>query len=77
MSPEVVIIPLIMVLGLDGKNSAASAAAQAYSKESGLERMLDEYQQREINPTLRTGIGDGVWLVKTMTEQKITYTWRF
>lgn len=77
MSPEFFIIPLIVTLGLDGHGNAATAAARAYSEQSGLERMLDEYQQREINPTLRTGVADGIWLFKTATERRITFSWGF
>lgn len=71
------ILPFIVALGLSGQTSAATIAAQAYARQSGIDRMLDEYQQRELSGTLRADLGRGVWLAKTLTEQKVTLTWGF
>lgn len=75
---DFLIIPAIVLLGLDGRNSkAAQYAAQAYVKQSGIERQLQEFQERELNDALRARIGQATFLVKTMSIQSITYRWEF
>lgn len=72
------IIPAIVLLGLDSRNSqAATTAAQAYVKQSGIERQLNELQERELSPELRARIGQATFLVKTISSQSVSYTWRF
>lgn len=75
---EMLIIPMILVLGLDGKNSqAALAATQAYVKQSGIEQTLQEFQERELSESLRARIGQATFLVKTISSQSITYRLEF
>jgi len=69
---------MILVLGLDGKNSqAALAATQAYVKQSGIEQTLQEFQERELSESLRARIGQATFLVKTISSQSITYRLEF
>lgn len=74
---EALIIPLIIILGLDGRSSAATSAATAYAKQSGLEKTLREFTDREISPELRARIGQLAVVTKTLTEQKLTLRWEF
>jgi hypothetical protein len=75
---DFLIIPAIVLLGLDARNSqAASYAATAYLKQSGIERQLHELQEREFSPELRARIGQATFLVKTISSQSISYTWGF
>jgi hypothetical protein len=75
---EFLIIPAIVVLGLDTRNSQATMAATvAYTKQSGIERMVDDLQQREISQSLRNRIGQATFIVKTISSQSITYRLEF
>jgi L-fucose isomerase-like protein len=75
---DFIIVPLIFALGLNGNNAVAvKTASQAYLQQSGIDRMVDEYQQREVSETVRNRIGQGVFIVRTVTEQRITYRWEF
>lgn len=74
---DFLIIPAIILLGIDGHSSAATQAAIAYSKHSGIERMIDSYQQRELSESLRARIGQATFLVKTISTQQITYRLEF
>lgn len=74
---DALIIPLVIILGLSNHSSAANHALQAYAKQSGIERMVDEYQQRKFNETLRARVGQAAWLTKSVVEQRITVEWRF
>lgn len=62
---------------VSNSNQAQVATLQAYGKQSGIERMLDDWQQREVSPALRTGIGDAAFLVKTIVERHVAVEWRF
>jgi hypothetical protein len=75
---DFLIIPAIVVLGLDSRNSTATEyATKAYLKQSGIERMVDELQQRELSQSLRSKIGSAAFLVKTISSQSITYRLEF
>jgi hypothetical protein len=76
--PAFLIVPAIILLGLDQRSSySATIAAQAYLRQSGIDRMLNEYQERELSPQLRARLGQATFVIKTLTEQKVTYTWGF
>lgn len=74
---EVLIIPLIIALGLDGKSSAATAAARAYAKQSGAEVTIENWQRLHLGDNLRARLGEAAWLTKTITEQRITFRLEF
>ncbi len=75
---DFLIVPAIILLGLDSRNSQATqVAATAYFKQSGMERMITEFQDREVPEAIRARIGDAVFLAKTISSQQITYRWEF
>lgn len=73
------LIPLaIITLSLDSHNSAAATTAgRAYIRQNGMERMIQDYEERTFSKELRARVGTAAWITKTITEQKITVEWRF
>ena len=71
------IIPAIVTLGLQGHNSAATSAGVAYFKQSGVEQMLNDYQERQLSQELRARMGDVFLVARTVIDQRITLEFKF
>jgi hypothetical protein len=74
---DVLLIPILFLVSSANNEEAKQATLQAYGKQSGIERMLDDWQQRELNPGLRTGVGNTLFFVKVIAERHIAVEWRF
>lgn len=74
---EFLVIPLVLLLSANGNSTAAATASQAYLRQSGIDRMVDEYQQRELSEAVRNRVSQGFFLMRTITEQQIKYRLEF
>lgn len=74
-----VMVPLVIIaMSLDSRNpSAAIAAGRAYTRQSGIEQMFQDYEERTYSEELRANVGTMMWITKTITEQKLTFEVRF
>lgn len=71
------ILSMVFSLSLTGKQLATTEAIRAYTKQSGIDQAFDDFQKREISAPWRAGIGNGIWIAKTISSQQVTLTWSF
>jgi hypothetical protein len=56
---------------------AASQATQAYIKQVGVERNVNEWSERQFSPELRAKAGSVTFIAKSLIERKLVLEWRF
>ncbi len=72
------VLLLLFVSSMQFTNpGAASKALEAYYKQTGSERAIQDWIDRETTRELRAKVGQLSFITKTIVEQKITVEWRF
>lgn len=56
---------------------AASRAAEAYYKQSGTERAITEWTERNTSPEIRAKVGQITFVTRTIFTQQLTFKWGF
>ncbi len=56
---------------------AGNRAAEAYYKQSGMERALQEWTERETSTELRASVGKITFVTRTIVTQQVTFKWGF
>ncbi len=71
-------ILFILVTSLTATNpEAASKATEAYYKQSGAERAINQWTERQFEPELRAKAGSVSFIAKTLVEQRVSFELRF
>jgi hypothetical protein len=81
---KVLIIILVLFLvpkvHADAASDAMSHATDAAMKQSGLQKMLDDYSQKQLKNVpkeLQLVVGNTALIVKIIQDHKISHTWEF
>lgn len=59
------------------EREAVTKAGEAFYKQSGLERYVNRFVDKNINDDLRNWTGNAFLAYKVIQERQIVYTWNF
>lgn len=74
---DVLLIPALFLALVADNGMAKQAVLEAYGKQSGIERMMDDWQRRQLSESFRLDAGDAMFLIKIIAERRIAVGWGF
>lgn len=74
--PDFFLFVLVSGLALTHPQTA-QPVGQAYLKQTGIERAVNDWAARNTSSELRAQAGNLVWISKTIAERKVIIQWDF